>query len=929
MKFLSLLTAISVLPTLALSLPTTETDNAREGNQPNLNKRARFIIELEPSFDSSLHKRILDSTVNSEVHHQYDHDHFSGLSLSTDDWGEDTVAELRLKPGVKNVWRASQLQRRDSSSFTPMNASAIYNPHMLTGVQELHNRNITGDNIVIGIVGSGIDDQHETLKGKVLQGYNTCKNESLALGNTDYVGLGTLCASVAVGASKDFPGVAQGAKVRMYKVDGCEADTMDQFTDVLIASMLKAYDDKVDIILLTMGIDRSFLQAPEALVASRLAQKVPVVSAAFSTNYRGPYSGFSGAAGEGVIAVAPYDEKTLLTWNATISSSSGASINFTYVSLTGWVLNSNSTFPIVPADNFCSLSNSTDGTGKFVVGKFGERCIAPFFFEMESSRNYSGILSIVEPYALEKNFFFNERGNYLHFDFQASTTQDLLKWMEADGVNNSFKLSFNTNQNYGLITSQIEANSVLMMKSTGPSLDQGFYPHISGPGGYIIGAKSNGSYALTDGENAPATAAAYVAGVIALYLSNNKNVTTKELRNRLISTAEILKASDMYDEQAIDDLQEANRTYSSVLRQGNGRINALAFFDSKISILSEPYLNLNDTDNRIAQHVVTFQNNGRSTVNYRISHSSFDVVYTQGTYGGLQPYLNYDLYSNIVTFSPEEISLGPGEQGNLKVKISAPKELDGTEGPIFSGFFLIADSNLAAVRIPYIGMEFQSKRQAAVTSDLILLGTNINNSFNTTDSPLSPFIYFSLLNSGTTYLSFDIVDENYDTLSYKFPPVAGQGGYHGPILGIDCFFDYKFPLEFASPYTFPWGFLFDSFANGTKIPPGNYNILGRALNIFGDVNSHDDWSLTLIPFTAVSGIAAKPQFCLADDRIGSQSHPSNSSLSSSSSHSSNQSQSSGQAQSLSKSSRSSKGGVNSIGISSFLVAFQLALNFIW
>lgn len=102
---------------LGESLPTGKAVEIR--NAPKAS-RTKFIVEFEPTFEKDLHKRVLDSSIDSELHTIFDHELFKGMSMSMEDTGEDTLDELRRKPGIRQVWRASQMKKRDAVNATQL-----------------------------------------------------------------------------------------------------------------------------------------------------------------------------------------------------------------------------------------------------------------------------------------------------------------------------------------------------------------------------------------------------------------------------------------------------------------------------------------------------------------------------------------------------------------------------------------------------------------------------------------------------------------------------------------------------------------------------------------------------------------------------------------------------------------------------------------
>lgn len=266
--------------------------------------KSKFFVEFEPSFDGSVHKRFVDSHDDLMVHHQVDHELLQGMSFSVEDFGEVTLEKLSQMPGVKRAWRSQNIERRDF--IMPQNVLGIWNDHIRSGVQKLHDRNITGSGIVIGMLDTGVDANHPALQGKILPGYNFCSNQTTGFNNTDTDGHGTFCASVAVGSSHDFMGVAPGAKLRMYTVpDSCPQMDARYDSEVLfLQAMLKMYDDKVDLISISVGNEYPFQNSYAALAVERVAQKIPVVLAAANSGALGAYSGMDGASAQHAISVA-------------------------------------------------------------------------------------------------------------------------------------------------------------------------------------------------------------------------------------------------------------------------------------------------------------------------------------------------------------------------------------------------------------------------------------------------------------------------------------------------------------------------------------------------------------------------------------------------------------------------------------------------
>lgn len=897
-----LITAV-LLPTLSLAYPADTPVAA------NPRSRARYIVEFEPSLDNGIHKRFVSTMDDVDLHHLFDHELFTGMSFSVEDRGEATLEELRGKPGVRNVWKARKLQKRDRS--ISKDVKYIFNPHVGTGVQELHDRNITGQGIVIGMIDEGIDAEHPALQGRILPGYDYCTNSTFSKGMNDAGGHGTFCASVAMGNSTNFMGVAPGAKLRMYKVTpSCiNGDTVlnDASDDTLILALLKAYDDKVDVISISEGSDQPFSSTPVSLTVQRLTKYIPIVFAA-SNEGTALYTGMDGAAAEGAIAVGSYQSNEMITWNATLLNNKGQSVNFTYVSSDGAVVKSNSTYKVDYVQDLCSLVNSTvNGKNKFVVGKMGDSCTYWPAWNAASKNNYTGFLMLEEP---SKFDYPAADSDVKTLNFTIATTNKLQQYLES-GSGSMWSLKFNTNQQYGVVPRSDNLGGVMAESSSwGPTFEQGFYPQISGPGQYVLGARKMGTYVVESGTS---FSCPYVAGVVALYLSGHKNVSSQQVRANLISSAKMSsykqsRSLGNYMNVTADDKTK----FDPVIQQGNGYVDLVAFYDSVTSVLSEPYLNLNDTKHRVSDHVITFQNNGNSTVRYEIRHMSYDLVYARSSNGFISASPPQQVaMSNIVLYSMNLTTLKPGEQTSFNVSIAAPQGLDQSRGPLFSGVFKITGSNGDELNVPYLGLEFDATKWSMWNQkNPVQIGyideenhiVYINATSNYTN-PINAPVIRNVMAYGTTKLWFDLVQVSYNSLSYVYPPVPGQNGYIGAIMpqGLQLAgaqtpkVDGDSPITFVGPVAKPWLWTFEKFANGSDIPDGQYMLLGRAINMFGNVSNYNDWSLNLTaPFTL---------------QIRDTSNNTSS-------------------QTTSTKSRTSKGGATSFSVSTGLVMLQILLAFV-
>ncbi|EOO02483.1 putative thermostable alkaline protease protein [Phaeoacremonium minimum UCRPA7] len=143
----------------------------------------------------------------------------------------------------------------------------------MTGVDRLHSSGIKGKGVKIGILDTGVDYYHPALGGcfgpgcKIsfgydlvgddYNGYNTPVPDDDPLATCSTGGHGThVTGIIGMEVPDDYPlfnglvGVAPEASIGMYRVLGCSGGVG---TDVLVAGMVRAADDGVDVISISIG----------------------------------------------------------------------------------------------------------------------------------------------------------------------------------------------------------------------------------------------------------------------------------------------------------------------------------------------------------------------------------------------------------------------------------------------------------------------------------------------------------------------------------------------------------------------------------------------------------------------------------------------------------------------------------------------------
>jgi subtilisin family serine protease len=203
----------------------------------------------------------------------------NGMAIATKRW---MVEEIKKLPYVKSVYEDKEVKAYDDQSNHVIGADSVW-----------HNLGVTGTEIIIGILDTGIDYLHPDLGGgigpgfKVLGGYDFINNDNDPM---DDHGHGTHTAGIAAAKGK-LKGVAPDASLYAFKV-------LDQYGSgsysVIIAGIERALDpdqnpntnDAVDIISMSLGGNGS----PDDIVAQAIdnatrAGVICVIAAGNSGSY--------------------------------------------------------------------------------------------------------------------------------------------------------------------------------------------------------------------------------------------------------------------------------------------------------------------------------------------------------------------------------------------------------------------------------------------------------------------------------------------------------------------------------------------------------------------------------------------------------------------------------------------------------------------
>lgn len=820
---------------------------------------------------------------------------------------------LRFSPSKFTQYTEPSLKRRG-----PASSRGLYYPHGLNEVDYAHYFEIYGNGSVIGIIGSGINANHETVKGRVLPGYDFTTNASLADGNTDPTGHGTFCASVAIANSNKMLGVAPQAKVRMYKVK--DLDDALYILDMLRA-LQQALKDKVDVILVSQGLNLPFDGSDAAEQVSKVAEQVPVVLPAGDLGNKGLFAGMSGAVSDKTIIAGSYDTKAAVVYDAALIDGKYET-SLPYYTSSGVQFDTNSTYKAIIVKDACSTSQvPQDGTGKFLIGYLGETCDLEKAIKLAGDRNFIGI--ILQSYGdYVKNLTLSSSmPQFIGATYREFSTDEPKLMLQLRKKSPEEPYNMETLLTYDSVQKPIWLSD---FSSWGPTFDQRVYPHVIAPGGNIFGADQDGGYTVKSGTP---YSAAYVAGMVAILRGAHKNdtLTSKQVRNSVLANTYFHTSYIYVTDKASNNVLDKNHIYESVLKQGAGYADMRSMLIQNITLLSEPHIHLKDTKNRVSSHVITIQNSRKDSVRIVMDHTSAKLIEAADSDGFLAkpsiPYYISDFNKtsdaspeprNIVLFSQSRLRLGPGEKGSINVTINPPPGLDKKLLPIFSGYINISmDNDMRRMLIPYMGMEFDASEVDAWNGP-VQLGALQDGKFVPATENLGNVGNFEIpvisnpMAYGSPFVSFDLVSADYNPSKSEWPPMPGQGGYIGSVPPSLNKSRALFPFP-NIPATSDKLFSLESFTNGSTIPKGDYKMMYRALKLFGDAKNFDDWNLHLTPkFTIESDLKSNPNLSLTATRTTISSLT---------------------GQSTDAKTNHSKGSASHFNVSQFLIALQILFAF--
>ncbi|GJN68090.1 hypothetical protein PLICBS_002133 [Purpureocillium lilacinum] len=252
---------------------------------------------------------------------------------------------------------------------------APFSPHVMTQVDKLHAKGITGKGVKVAILDTGVDYTNPALGGcfgkgcPISFGYDLVgdRYDPSSLDPTrrpapdkdpiDCHGHGTHVAGII--AARDNPwgfnGAAPGADLGMYRVFGCGPGVSDE---VLISAVNMAFEDGADIITGSLGSHGGWTESALETILSRVVDRGVVCT--FAAGNSGAFGFFSPggpADGNGVTSVSSFEavNASVMLYTSHYSTHGGEWREFGFVPATR--ANWNVTLPIYATSLNTSITN--------------------------------------------------------------------------------------------------------------------------------------------------------------------------------------------------------------------------------------------------------------------------------------------------------------------------------------------------------------------------------------------------------------------------------------------------------------------------------------------------------------------------------------------------------------------------------------------
>ncbi|KAJ7693309.1 subtilisin-like protease [Mycena rosella] len=782
------------------------------------------------------------------------------------------AAKLSEIPGVQAIRPIVKLPAPQPVSSTIVEdpkAAGLpdsFSTHMMTGVDKVHAQGNFGKGIKIGMIDTGVDYNHPLLGGgfgpgfKVIGGYDFVGDAFNGEDNPspdgdpldECNGHGSHVAGI-IGASPNntwgISGVAYEASLASYRIFGCVGYTSD---DIIAAALIRGYNEKMDVLTLSLGGPNGWTEGTASVVASRIAAEGRVVTvAAGNDGENGAWYTSAPGGGIFVISVASVDNIVSPVQNATVQGVAHDPIPY----FSALPLNAIGALPIYvtstnisQTDDACSpLPDSTPDLSPYLVVVHRGTCL--FTEKLANIQAKGGKVVVI--YNSDTGAFQSiSIGGYKAVLIGADDGKFLVEQFIA-GAN----ITVSFPQDGGAFTIPNPAGGLVSAFSTiGPTFDMHLSPALAAPGGNILSTLplKLGGYGLESGTSMSTPFAAGAAALILETLGTSPAAGKAVLRI-LQSTA-----------AGVASTHADGAPLLTAAQQGAGLIQVDRAISMK-TIVAPGQIALNDTARFKANHSISVTNMGNKTVTYRICHVPAGTIGTVAPDSGFVETVPTAIGATAsVAFSESEITVHAGHTKTVHA-LFTPPAADNATLPVYSGFIHVV-APTETIKVTYLGVAASLKAVPVLDASNAYFGVPLPAIIDADGRPqVGPANYtfknhelpFLLLAFGCAKMRIDLVDTDI-TLTPTVPsperaPLSWSGmqntGTFSKVktIGLLGELDYQ-PRSTSDPFSGYSSFQFQgTFANGTRLDDGQYRVLLRALRVGGNPKKEEDYESWLGP----------------------------------------------------------------------------------
>ncbi|KAH4605240.1 hypothetical protein HBI70_057410 [Parastagonospora nodorum] len=786
---------------------------------------------------------------------------FSGCSITFRQGVNEAeeLARLLAKDQVVQAWRNKRIAGQDSKNvpiapgvpaklksrqtFKRNPMKDTFSPHVMTQVDQLHAKGITGKGARIALLDFGVDYTHYALGGcfgkpecLFPKGYDFTGNDYHGGSSDDDVphpgpdpmdscaGYGTHAAGIIAAQKNEhgFVGVAPDAKIYPYRVFSCDGSTSE---DVLVAGFLRAHSDGANIISCSMAAQAGWSEYTNAVILSRMVAEGIIVT--FTAGDDGNYGQFFAedpAGGKGVAAIASFDN-TVQPWlesRSRYTVNNGQVQDFRYAvgepakwvrgKLPLWTPSSNPSGANVGCTPF--PDTTPDLSEKIVIMRrggcgFGDKlqnAIDKGAKYVMIYNNAPGAVSLQEG-----SFNLSAVGMV-----EAAIGEN---WVRALAAGKTITLDMSDPHDGPSqvveTPNTLTGGSVSSFSSWGPTYEADMKPQFGAPGANILSTfpVALGSFATISGSG---RACYHAAGIYALLAEARGTYDPIVLQNLLAATAKPARIN-------------VNNVFGSslapVAQQGAGLLQA---YDAAyaVTVLSASGLSFNDTVNLVDESF-TISNTGHKAITYELDVISSATAYTFSTSTSPDtfPGLKIDNSYATVHLSTYKTTVAAGGKQTIIVKVTPPR-IDASRLPVYGGYIRLNATNGETLSLPYQGIvgdlsshvvlnstALQTLRESPSGDFVPVTPQNsvfkLSHKDQSSDDTPSLFFYLSL---GSARIYFDVVSVGNQSR------VIGEASEAWTYLARDY------------PYFFRWD---GRLKNHTAVADGDYKLRVRAARIIG------------------------------------------------------------------------------------------------